>query len=52
LGDGSIKIFEMYAGSVIWDGEVKRVEVNASDYNNASGVALEIRQRINISADV
>ncbi len=30
LGDGSIKIFEMYAGSVIWDGQVRRVEVNAS----------------------
>ena len=31
LGDGSLTTFEMYAGSVIWDGQVRRVEVNASE---------------------
>ena len=40
LGDGSIRIFEMYAGSVIWDGQVRRVEVNASETECLIGMGL------------
>jgi clan AA aspartic protease len=40
LGDGSIKIFEMYAGSVIWDGKVRRVEINASETECLVGMGL------------
>jgi clan AA aspartic protease len=40
LGDGSIKMFEMYAGSVLWDGQVRRVEVNASETESLVGMGL------------
>ena len=40
LGDGSIRIFEMYAGSVIWDGQVRRVEINASETECLIGMGL------------
>jgi clan AA aspartic protease len=40
LGDGSLKMFEMYAGSVIWDGQVRRVEVNASETESLVGMGL------------
>lgn len=40
LGDGSFKVFEMYAGSVIWDGQVRRVEVNASETEALVGMGL------------
>jgi clan AA aspartic protease len=40
LGDGSIKIFEMYAGSVIWDGQVRRAEINASETECLVGMGL------------
>jgi hypothetical protein len=36
LGDGSYCDFEVYAGSLIWDGQVRLVEVNAC----ASGVLV------------
>ncbi len=40
LGDGSLRMFEMYAGSVIWDGQVRRVEVNASETEALIGMGL------------
>jgi clan AA aspartic protease len=40
LGDGSLKMFKMYAGSVIWDGQVRRVEVNASETESLVGMGL------------
>jgi hypothetical protein len=33
-------MFEMYAGSVIWDGQVRRVEVNASETESLVGMGL------------
>jgi predicted aspartyl protease len=33
-------MFEMYAGSVIWDGQVRRVEVNASETESLIGMGL------------
>ena len=40
LGDGSLTTFEMYAGSVIWDGQARRVEVNASETECLVGMGL------------
>jgi clan AA aspartic protease len=40
LGDGSLKIFKMYAGSVIWNGQIRRVEVNASETESLVGMGL------------
>lgn len=40
LGDGSFTMFEMYAGSVIWDGQARRVEVNASETESLVGMGL------------
>lgn len=40
LGDGSITVFEMYAGSVIWDGQIRRVEINASETELLVGMGL------------
>ncbi|MBW4579384.1 MAG: clan AA aspartic protease [Tildeniella nuda ZEHNDER 1965/U140] len=40
LGDGSLKMFEMYASAVIWDGQVRRVEVNVSETESLVGMGL------------
>ena len=40
LGDGSLTMFEMYAGSVIWDGQVRRIEINASETESLVGMGL------------
>lgn len=48
LGDGSLKIFEMYAGSVIWDGQIRRVEVNASETEFLVGMGLVEEYKLEI----
>jgi predicted aspartyl protease len=48
LGDGSLKMFEMYAGSVIWDGQIRRVEVNASETESLVGMGLLEEYRLEI----
>ena len=40
LGDGSLKIFEMYPGSVLWDGQVRCFGVNASEAECLVGMGL------------
>ena len=40
LGDGSIQTFEMCVGSVIWDGQVRRVEINAAETDSLIGMGL------------
>jgi clan AA aspartic protease len=40
LGNGSIQMFRMYAGSVIWDGQVRRIEINASETESLVGMGL------------
>ena len=40
LGDGSLTAFEMYGGSVLWDGQVRRIEVNASETECLVGMGL------------
>jgi clan AA aspartic protease len=40
LGDGSRKTFDVYRGTVIWDGQRRVIEVNASDTAPLAGMAL------------
>ena len=40
LGDRSLTMFEMYAGSVIWDGQIRRAEINASETELLIGMGL------------
>jgi clan AA aspartic protease len=40
LGDGSIKMFGMYVGSAIWDGQIRRIEINASETESLIGMGL------------
>jgi clan AA aspartic protease len=40
LGDGSRRTFDVYRSTVIWDGERRVIEVNASDTAPLVGMAL------------
>ena len=40
LGDGSICIFDVYRGLVIWDGELRLVDINASETDPLVGMSL------------
>ena len=36
LGDGSLQYFEMFVGSIIWDGQMRQVEINAAETDSFS----------------
>jgi clan AA aspartic protease len=40
LGDGSRRTFDVYRGTVIWDGQLRMIEINASDTAPLVGMAL------------
>jgi clan AA aspartic protease len=40
LGDGSIQYFEMFVGVVIWDGQMREVEINAAETDSLVGMGL------------
>jgi len=40
LGDGSLQYFEMFVGSVIWDGQMRQVEINAAETDSLVGMGL------------
>jgi clan AA aspartic protease len=40
LGDGSLCTFDMYSGMVIWDGEWRRVDINAAETTPLVGMNL------------
>jgi clan AA aspartic protease len=40
LGDGSRRTFDVYRGTVIWDGQLRVIEINASDTAPLVGMAL------------
>lgn len=40
LGDGSLQYFEMFVGSVIWDGQVRQIEINAAETDSLVGMGL------------
>ena len=40
LGDGSICMFNVFEASVIWDGQIRLIEVNESETDPLVGMAL------------
>lgn len=40
LGDGSTQYFDMYVGSVIWDGQVRQVEIHVAETDSLIGMGL------------
>ena len=40
LGDGSTCVFDVYRGLVIWDGELRRIDINESDTEPLVGMGL------------
>ncbi len=52
LGDGSLCIFDVYPGFVIWDGEFKRIDINAAETIPLIGMSLLHGYRIQLDAIV
>lgn len=46
LGDGSTCIFDVYRGLVIWDGEFRRIDINASETSPLVGMSLLYGYRV------
>jgi clan AA aspartic protease len=40
LADGKMQDFDMFVGTIIWNGQFKRVEINAADTNSLIGMGL------------
>jgi clan AA aspartic protease len=40
LGDGSLCTFDIYTGMVIWDGQRRRIEINAAETTPLVGMSL------------
>jgi clan AA aspartic protease len=40
LGDGSLCIFNVYEASVIWDGQIRTIEINESEADPLVGMGL------------
>jgi clan AA aspartic protease len=50
LGDGSIELFDMFTGTVLWDGQRQVVEIDAADTDPLVGMALIYGYELNIQA--
>ena len=50
LGDGSTCIFDVYRGLVNWDGEFRRIDINASETTPLVGMSLLYGYRIQLDA--
>ena len=50
LGDGTISQFRVYAGTVIWDGSRKAVEVNAATSGVLIGMGLLDGYKLEVNA--
>ncbi|WP_416666295.1 clan AA aspartic protease [Egbenema bharatensis] len=50
LGDGSTCILDVYRGSVIWDGEFRRIDINASETSPLVGMSLLYGYRVQFDA--
>jgi len=40
LGDGSVRLFNVYEASIIWDGQERAIEVNEADADCLVGMGL------------
>jgi clan AA aspartic protease len=50
LGDGSTCIFDVYRGVVNWDGEFRRIDINAADTTPLVGMGLLYGYRVQFDA--
>ena len=50
LGDGSVKNFDVYLGTIIWDGGTQEITVNASELEALIGMSLLDGYKIEIEA--
>ena len=50
LGDGSVQIFDVYAATVIWDGQPRAVEADAADIVPLIGMGLIYGHDLRIQA--
>lgn len=50
LGDGSLRQFDVYAATVIWDGHPRMVEVDAADTDPLVGTGLLYGHEVRIQA--
>jgi clan AA aspartic protease len=50
LGDGSTCIFDVYRGLVIWDGELRQIDINESDTEPLVGMSLLYGYRMQLDA--
>lgn len=50
LGDGSTCIFDVYRGFVIWDEELRRIDINESDTEPLVGMSLLYGYRMQLDA--
>lgn len=48
LGDGSVCMFNVYEASVIWDGQVRTIEINESETDPLVGMGLLEGYELNI----
>ncbi|MEM9276072.1 MAG: clan AA aspartic protease [Cyanobacteria bacterium P01_F01_bin.143] len=48
LGDGSLCMFNVFEGSVIWDGKLKTIEINDSETDPLFGMGLLEGYELNI----
>jgi clan AA aspartic protease len=56
LADGSIHVFDVYVGTIVWDGRPWQVEIEAADAQPLMGMALmqgyELRVQVITGGDV
>src|SRR5437867_283682 len=50
LGDGSMQVFDVYAATVIWDGQARTVEADAADTDPLVGMGLIYGHELRIRA--
>lgn len=50
LGDGSTRIFDVYSGLIIWDGEYRQIDVNAAETDPLVGMSMIYGYRMQLDA--
>ena len=50
LGDGSLQQFDVYAATVMWDGQARVVEIDAADTDPLVGMGLLYGHEVRIQA--
>ena len=46
LGDGSMRFFDVYSATIIWDGQTRTVEADAADTEPLLGMSLLSRHEV------